>query len=67
MGALGEQSSSLLLSQAAKSAGVPCSPAQLYFLALEQVRLCMSFPCHTYHLVAHSLLTPDTCSLSAFG
>ncbi len=39
MGALGEQSSSLLLSQAAKSAGVPCSPAQLYFLALEQVCL----------------------------
>lgn len=32
-----EQSGSLLLSQAAKAAGVPCSPAQLYFLGLEQV------------------------------
>lgn len=38
MGALGEQASSLLLSQAAKSEGTPCSPAQLYFLTLEQVR-----------------------------
>ena len=37
MGSLGEHSSSLLLSQAAKAEGVPCSPAQLYFLALEQV------------------------------
>ena len=32
-----EQSGSPLLSQAAKAAGVPCSPAQLYFLGLEQV------------------------------
>ena len=38
MGALGEQCSTLLLSAAAKSEGVPSSPAQLYFLALEQVR-----------------------------
>lgn len=38
LGATGEQTSSLLLSQAAKAGGVPCAPAQLYFLALEQVR-----------------------------
>ena len=40
LGAVGGQAGSPLLSEAAKAAGVPCSPAQLYFLALEQVRAC---------------------------
>ena len=43
LGTLGGQVGSPLLSEAAKAAGVPCSPAQLYFLALEQVRACKSF------------------------
>ena len=38
LGTVGGQAGSPLLSEAAKAAGVPCSPAQLYFLALEQVR-----------------------------
>ena len=37
MSSRGNHDSSLLLSQAAKAEGVPCSPAQLYFLALQQV------------------------------
>ena len=40
LGAVGGQAGSPLLSEAAKAAGVPCSPAQLYFLALEQVHAC---------------------------
>lgn len=47
LGALGGQAGSPLLSEAAKAAGVPCSPAQLYFLALEQVRLQRPLPWHT--------------------
>ena len=42
LGAVGGQAGSPLLSEAAKAAGVPCSPAQLYFLALEQVRACIA-------------------------
>jgi hypothetical protein len=36
--AAAEESEGLLLSQAAKAAGVACAPAQMYFVSLQQVR-----------------------------
>lgn len=55
------QPGSLLLSQAAKAAGVPCSPAQLYFLGLEQVSVYGCCPYHVAHIPPAPTIMTDHC------